>query len=261
MNVKLRIVYFFLILFTSYGCIPFRNIVYFQKAKTRNAADSLHTFRNQDYEFKIAPYDLLSLEIDGIDEQSFAAFRPGGSSRGLGRPYDQGTFVNKYGHIELPYAGEIKVSGLTLMQAADTIRSRLLLYVVDSSLIYIQVKTLSFPVTVIGEVGRPGIYQADNEYMTITEVLAKAGDLTLYSNRKNIKLIRSDRETKATTTYRLDLTKGELIQPIISRLQPNDVIYVEPLRRKQIETIRPVLGVASAIISFSALIITLLNRI
>src|SRR5687768_4701092 len=125
MNVTLRIVYFFIIIFTSYGCIPFRDIVYFQRDKTNNAPDTLPEFKNQDYEFIIAPYDILSLAIDGIDEQSFAAFRPSGQTASLGRPYDQGTFVNKYGQIELPYAGKIKVSGLTLMQAADTIRSRL----------------------------------------------------------------------------------------------------------------------------------------
>lgn len=261
MNVTLRIVYFFIIILTSYGCIPLRDIVYFQRDNTNNAPDTLLEFKNQDYEFTIAPYDILSLAIDGIDEQSFAAFRPSGQTGSLGRPYDQGTFVNKYGQIELPYAGKIKVSGLTLMQAADTIRSRLLLYVVDSSLIYVQVKTLSFPVTVIGEVSSPGVYQADNEYITLTELLAKAGGLTGYSNRKNIRLIRSDRETKATTTYRLDLTKGELIEPIISRLQPNDVIYVEPLRRKQLDTIRPITAIVSTVLSVTVLIITLINRI
>ncbi|QHT69242.1 hypothetical protein GXP67_22690 [Rhodocytophaga rosea] len=261
MNVTLRIVYFFIIVLTSYGCIPLRNIVYFQRDKTNNTPDSLPEFKNQDYEFTIAPYDILSLAIDGIDPQSFAAFKPSGQTGGSGRPYDQGTFVNKYGLIELPYVGKIKVSGLTLIQAADTIRSRLLLYVVDSSLIYIQVKTLSFPVTVLGEVSSPGTYQADNEYITFTELLAKAGGLTGYSNRKNIRLIRSDRETKETTTYRLDITKDEMIEPIISRLQPNDVIYVEPLRRKQLDTIRPITAIVSTVLSVSVLIITLINRI
>lgn len=260
MNLTLRTVYFFLIVFISYGCVPFRNIVYFQKDKS-NRSDTLPEFKNQDYEFRIAPYDVLSLTIDGIDEESFAIFKPSTQTGGLNRPYDRGTFVNKYGQIELPYAGKIKLSGLTLMQAADTIRSRLLLYVVDSSLIYIQVKTLSFPITVLGEVASPGIYQADNEYITLTDLLAKAGDLTEFSNRKKIRLIRSDRETKQTTTYHLDLTKGELIEPIISRLQPNDVIYVEPMRRKQLETVRPVISFVSAFISLSVLFINIINRI
>lgn len=248
-----------IILSLNYGCVPLRNIVYFQNEKGKPFTDSV--FTNQDYEFRIAPYDILSIEIDGIDEQSFAAFEPAGNTGGLGRPYDQGTFVNKFGQIELPFAGRIKVSGLTLMQASDTIRSRLLLYVVDSSLIYVHIKTLSFPVTVLGEVASPGIYQADNEFVTLTEILAKAGDLTLFSNRKNVRLIRSNRETRETTTYRLDLTKAELIEPIISRLQPNDVIYVEPLRRRQIQTATPVIGLASTIISLSLFIITLTTRL
>lgn len=253
------IVYLLFILTSTYSCIPFKRIIYFQDEKGKPVADTV--FTNQDYEFKVAPYDLLNVQIDGIEDQSMAAFKPAANMGGLGRPYDQGTFVNKFGQIELPYAGKIKVSGLTLMQAADTIRSRLLLYVVDSSLIYVHVKTLSFPVTVLGEVARPGIYQADNEFVTLTEILAKAGDLTIFSNRTNVRVIRSNRETKETNTYRIDLTKGELIRPVISRLQPNDVIYVEPLRRKQIDTARPIISIASTLLSVTALILTIRNRL
>lgn len=259
----MRFTYFICLCLTLAGfitsCIPQKNVVYFQGA-TKKSADSLASYVNQDYEYEIAPYDILGLQLDGIEDANYATFRPEAVSAGGGRIYDRGLFVNKNGHIELPYIGKIQVSGLTLMEAADTIRSKILLYVVDSSLIYVNVKVLNFPVTILGEVGRPGVYQAENEFMTITELLAKAGDITMYGNRKNIKVIRSNRETKATTTFYLDLTRADVIQPIISRLQPNDVLYVEPLRRKQIQTATPVIGIASAIFSISFFIYSLIIR-
>lgn len=126
---------------------------------------------------------------------------------------------------------------------------------------YVNVRTLTFPVTVIGEVARPGIYQADNEFMTITELLAKSGDLTQFSNRKTIKLYRTNRETKYTTVYQLDLTKADLVQPILSRLQPNDVLYVEPLRRKQFQSAIQIIGFGSSIASIAFLVFTIVDRV
>jgi polysaccharide export outer membrane protein len=264
MRLSWNYLYSVFILFFAFSCIPQKRIVYFQNAKDKTSADSLPDFINQDYEFIIAPFDVLSVNIQStaLDQESFAPFRTSAGASGAGRPYEQGAFVNKHGNITLPYLGNVKVSGLTLLQATDTIRSRLLQYVVDTSLIYVDVKILTFPVTVIGEVTSPGIYQAENEFMTITEILARAGEVTPYGNRTNIKLIRSNRQTKQTTVYRLDLTRGELIKPIIARLQPNDVLYVEPLRRKQLLTnVTPILGLVGSVLSFTFLIITLTNRL
>ncbi|MDO1448306.1 polysaccharide biosynthesis/export family protein [Rhodocytophaga aerolata] len=246
--------------FTSISCIPQKNIVYFQGARNQGTLDSVPIYGSQDYEYIIGPTDILGVQIDGVDDAIFAAFKPSTLAAGGGRPIDRGLLVDKQGQIELPYLGKIKLSGLTLPQAADTIKSRLSVYITDSTFMYVNVKTLSFPVTVIGEIGSPGIYQADNEFMTITELLAKSGDMTQYSNRKTIKLYRTDRETKLTTVYQLDLTKPDLVQPILSRLQPNDVIYVEPLRRKQFQSALQVIGFGSSIASIVVLAFTIYQR-
>lgn len=265
-------IYIFLLLLMLFSCIPQKKIIYFQGAQPQSLPDSLRYFTNQDYEFIIGPNDVLSIQIDGIDDKSFDVFKPTSSGAGVGgagalgvgggsAAYLRGTLVNKYGEIEMPFAGKIKLSGLSLMQAGDTIRTKLGIYMADPSLVNVTVKIMNFNVTVIGEVSSPGIYQPNNEFMTITELLAKAGDLTIYSNRKNIKLIRSDRETKQTTVYQIDLTKAELINPIIARLQPNDVIYVEPLSRKRLSTASPVIGIVTSVISFALLAINLYSRL
>lgn len=261
MKLTIRALYVVFILFSAIGCISQKNTVYFQGARNQQTIDSIPLYGSQDYEYIIGPTDILSVQIDGVDDAVFAAFKPGAVESGTGRPIDRGLLVNKQGQIEFPYLGKINVSGLTLTQATDTIKSKLLLYITDTTLMYVTVRTLTFPVTVIGEVARPGIYQADNEFMTITELLAKSGDLTQYSNRKTIKLYRTNRETKHTTVYQLDLTKADLVQPILSRLQPNDVLYVEPLRRKQFQSAIQIIGFGSSIASIAFLVFTIVDRV
>ncbi|HEX8532281.1 MAG TPA: SLBB domain-containing protein, partial [Cytophagales bacterium] len=118
---------------------------------------------------------------------------------------------------------------------------------------------LNFNVNVLGEVGRQGLVQADNEYMTVTEVLAKSGGITDFGNRQNVKLIRTDRLTKKTTFYRIDLTTQETVSPQLARLQPNDVLYVQPLRRKQFSSASQLLGLITGLISVPLLIISIYN--
>jgi polysaccharide export outer membrane protein len=247
------------------GCIPFRKVVLFQKDAGDKTTDSVYV--NQDYEFVIAPFDILNVKVvSTVDEvaESLEVFSPGaaaGTAAGSGPgAYLGGTLVDKDGNIKLPYVGNIAVAGLTLAQAADTIRSRLSTYILDVDRnLLVTIKILNFNVNVLGEVATQGIVRAENEYLTVTEVLAKSGGITDLGNRKNIKLIRTDRLTKKTTAYRIDLTTQEMVSPQLARLQPNDVLYVQPLRRKQFGTANQLIGLVSAFISIPLIILSLYN--
>jgi polysaccharide export outer membrane protein len=243
-------------------------VVLFQKNADNRTPDSLYV--NQDYEFVIAPFDLLQVRVvSTVDEvaESLEVFNPAAaaaSTATVGGPnaYLSGTLVNKDGNIELPYVGNIPVAGLTLAQAADTIRARLSTYILDVDRnLLVTLRILNFNVNVLGEVGRQGIVQAENEYLTVTEVLARAGGITDFGNRQNVKLIRTDRLTKKTTFYRIDLTTQEMVSPQLARLQPNDVLYVQPLRRKQLSQASQLLGLVTGIISVPLLIISIYNVI
>jgi polysaccharide export outer membrane protein len=263
---KFRVLTLFIVsilLFTS-GCIPFKNVVLFQKKDNNSAKDSVYV--NQDYEFTIAPFDILSIQVTNpADPSSVAPFSinpgsiPGSSTNQLG-PYGTGILVDKNGEIEVPISGKVFVTGLTLAQAADTIKGRLSQYIVNTNnSLRVVVKIASYQVSVLGEISTQGVIRSEGEYMTVTEVLAKSGGFTDFSNRRNIKIIRTDRVTKKTTTYRMDLTSDEIVSPILARLQPNDVIYVEPLRRKQLSTINPILGFTTSVLSIPLVVYSLYN--
>lgn len=254
------VVFFLLLLVSIAGCIPQKNVVFFQKDK--NTAPPDLPYLNQDYEFFIAPFDVLSLQITGLaNEQGqnvAAPFSTPITAAGGGQgAYASGILVDKNGDIELLYAGKIKLAGLTLPQAADTIRAALSKYIIDTgNEVTVNLKILNYSVTLLGEVATQGILKAENEFMTVTEALAKSGGVTPFGNMKTVRVIRVNRLTKRTTTYRLDLTQETAVSPILSRLQPDDIIVVDPLRRKQFNTAGQIIGFVSTIISVPTFLIS-----
>ena len=91
----------------------------------------------------------------------------------------------------------------------------------------VTVRMASYRVTVIGEVGHPGVVQVPTEKMSVIEALAQSGDLTIYGKRDNVMLIRED-ATGQKEVHRLNLNDANLINSPYYYLQQNDVIYVEP---------------------------------
>jgi polysaccharide export protein, bexD/ctrA/vexA family len=89
----------------------------------------------------------------------------------------------------------------------------------------------SYRVTVLGEVGRPGVIPVSSEKMSIFEALAQAGDLTIYGVRNNVMLIRED-QVGQKSIHRLNLNDANIINSPYYYLQQNDVIYVEPNKVK-----------------------------
>ena len=57
-----------------------------------------------------------------------------------------------------------------------------------------------------------------------------ANDITQYGNRKKVKIIRD--EDEVNRIYYIDLTKKELLNNADFVLQPHDIIYVSPLKKK-----------------------------
>ncbi|MDJ1505950.1 polysaccharide biosynthesis/export family protein [Xanthocytophaga agilis] len=256
---------FIVLLISSFGCIPYKRVVYFQKTAA-DAPDS--TYLNQDYEFTIAPFDILALKMTGfINEEGQNVLSPfntpvNASGASAGAAYGAGILVDKNGEIELHYVGKVKVAGLTLDQAADTLKSALAKYIITADNgISVDIKILNYSITVLGEVGSQGILKVENEYITLTDAIAKSGGVTQFGNMKTVRIIRSDRLTKKTTTYRVDLTTQTPVSPILSRLQPNDVIVVDPLRRKQFSTASQVIALLSTVITVPLLIISTVNTI
>lgn len=239
----------FLIIISS--CTPQKEIVYFQNFDSNVSQSS-------EFELKIFPEDILSVQLFTINPEAM----PGLSSnfdKGFvdNRTfYEKGFVVDRFGYLDLPLAGKIKVAGLSLHAVKDSITNRFNRYIEDPVVV---LKKLSFKITVLGEVNKPGLYYIPNEKITFAEALGMAGDLTNYGDRTDIKIYRKDVDDKVRE-IKINLTRPDAL--ITNRyVHPEDIIYIKPIKRKALANINPALVVITSVISTTAIVISLIIRI
>jgi polysaccharide biosynthesis/export protein len=183
--------------------------------------------------YKLQPADILYVKVLSIDKtvtelfirdasSNSASMTGGGNNAGM---YITGYSIDKDGNITLPIIGKIQVAGLTIEETKQKIQNQATSYITDAQ---VEVKLLSFKVSLLGEVSNPGQYNIYNDKANVFEAIAQAGDLTYNGNRKRVLIVRSINNN--TKTIRVDLTTRKILSSDQYYLQPNDIIYVEPLK-------------------------------
>lgn len=211
------------------SCGSSKKIAYFQNADTLNYAASKGLF-----DAKIMPKDLLTITVNTTDPKAAMPFNLSVSST-LGingnLSSSQGTLltylVDNDGNINFPVVGQIHVAGMTKGECERAIQEKIKPYMADTENPIVTVKMASFKVTIAGEVRSPGVFNVDQEKISITEALARAGDLTIYGKRDNVMLIREDAAGEKSV-HRINLNDASLINSPYYYLQQNDYVYVEP---------------------------------
>ena len=176
------------------GCTSTKQIAYLQDTPENYKQEIA-----QEYEIKIHSDDLLSIMVNSKDLELVQMFNlpsvryefgskgaySGGSSGILGY------LVDKEGNIDFPQLGRIKVKGMTRSGLTDYIKEQLISKgLVNDPIVTIQF--LNFKVSVMGEVNNPGTFEVSSDRITLLDVLSRAGDLTIYGKRENVKVIREE---------------------------------------------------------------------
>lgn len=103
-------------------------------------------------------------------------------------------------------------------------------------------------VSLLGWVGRPGLYALEPGLTTIRDLIATAGDTKQYANTKRIYVVRGDLDDPQVVKVNLAkvLTGKDTKQNIV--LYHNDAVYVPPIRMwKTYDVIRIILLPLSAV--------------
>lgn len=220
---------FLLLIFVVVSCIPNKQVVYFPDPKF-NTEVSTEIF-NPRQTYRLQPRDVLSVRILTLDSESEAYFniQPNTGFMNLNPAgfYLNGYSINEEGNITLPEVGPVKVVDLTLNEAQTLIANEISEYLSTATVI---VKLTSFKITVLGEVNNPGYYYVYNDQANILEGLGLASDLTEFGNRENITLIRQT--DNGSEVVLINLKDPDILSSKYYFLQPNDVIYVQPLKAK-----------------------------
>lgn len=170
-----------------------------------------------------------------------------------------GFLVNEAGDIEYPRIGRLRVEGLTKTQLAERIRKQFETELTNPSVI---VRFLNYRVTVLGEVKNPGTFTVPTERITVLEALGLSGDVTDYGNKNRVRIARE--KGGAVEVGYIDLTSKELFTSPYYRLQQNDVVFVEQIRRKyeqqEQQATAQRIGIITGIVSTLAIIFSVLKR-
>ena len=215
-----------IILFFS-SCVTQKRTVYLQ-TKEHFSKEFLN-FSSKDYTLR--PNDMLFIQISSLDDiQSTLSSNSASQSMSASTPYSASLnsyTVNKEGIIELPVIGKLIVKDKTIGEVTLMIKESLK-NVLNQPVV--SVRLISSYVSILGEVRSPGRFNYTENKISIFEALSMAGDITDYGDRKAIILIRN--ESGKTIRTELNLTQPEIITSEYYFIQPNDVIYVKPMKGK-----------------------------
>lgn len=229
--------------------------------------------KNQEFEYRKEEYrlqvnDILDVQIRSMNEEANKLFtiqnQGGGQNMQAGIQsgsdlyYMTGYAVNDNGAIELPFIGAVFVKGKTLKEAKTIIDSEIARYF---KTYYLSVKLGGIRFSTLGEFNRTGKHVILQNQATIYEAMALSGDLTSLAKRDEIRLIRQYPD--GTKIHTINLLDQSIIESPYYFIQPNDVLYAQPLPQKSygfgVTGAQTITTLVSALSSSLALYLTLIS--
>ena len=199
--------------------------------------------QSRPYNYRVGPYDTLSIIVWDHPELSSpaspsnstaTATMPGGStlapSMQTAQVSTQGTGiqVNTSGYIYFPYAGNVKVSGLTVNQIRNVLRRKLSKYIRKPQ---ISVNIIGYQhnqIYVMGEVVRPGTETLTNKPLTLMDAINGSGGINpTTADAHHVYVLRGN--SIRFVVYWLNISSPQaMIQAERFYLRPKDIVYVAP---------------------------------
>ncbi len=179
-------------------------------------------------EYRLSKYDVINVVVIGMPE----------NSNGF-----SDIMVGPDGYANLPYAGTVKLAGLTIPETTELLRVKLGEYIKIPSMAVMIKQYGPRQVYVMGEVAKQGIYSLGSEYMNVFAAISSAGGITKRGRPKHIAVVRMVDGNMQMQEVNFDrfIQKQDGTQNVA--LQDGDMVYV-PKSNKIIisEDIMPILN-------------------
>jgi len=226
-----NLIFLVILLLLTTACRTTQDISLFQGLE--NLTQEQIEAMNQKYVPRICIDDALIINVTSPDRTTTAQFAvppygyfiPGESETGLSAT-TQNLFtflVDENGEINFPVLGRIHLAGLSINEAIRKMES-LIWETAPNAVVLVQIA--NFRVSIIGEVKLPDSYPIKTSRLSVLDLIAMAGDLTIYADRKNVWLHRDNNGEKIH--IKMDLTDPMIFASPYYYLQQNDIIYVLP---------------------------------
>lgn len=201
------------------SCTTTKHTIYFEDLPKDTV---LNNMVSKDFEPKILKGDLLGITVGSLSPENTTLYNVPQNAIGE----KQGYLVDETGNIPFVKLGNIQAEGLTRKELKASLETKLKPYLTDA---IVSIGFLNRHITLMGAVS-PKIVPLEQDNMTILDALASGGGVDERGKIDKILVIREKDSSKEFK--RLDLTDQSIFYSPYFYVQPNDIIYVEPLKKK-----------------------------
>ena len=244
-----------------YSCKVYKSNVMF-KTKYEYVVDSIRKANLEaDKNFVIARNDYITIKVythngERIIDPDYEILKSTGIQINNLQTQEVRYIVRQNGKVFLPMVGDIKLEGYTIRQCDSLLSKEYGKYYYN---VFVNTKIANKRVVVLGALGGR-VIPLENDNISIIELIALYGGINNDSKAGNIRLIRGD--LKKPDVSIIDLTTIEGMKKASLSVEPNDILYIEPVRRKFpqfLQDIYPALSVISSVIT-TVLLLANLNK-
>jgi polysaccharide biosynthesis/export protein len=178
----------------------------------------------------------------------------GASSGGLVKEENIKYLVRSDGKVNLPMIGDINLEGYTLIRADSLLAIKYGKYYEG---VFVITAMLNKRVFVLGPFPLGAkVIPLQNENVNLIEIITLYGGIPDNGKAYNIRVIRGD--LKNPNVSIVDLSTIEGMKRASLDVQPNDIIYIEPVRKLFIESVRDIAPIISLLVSITSVTLTLI---
>lgn len=189
---------------------------------------AITSMKDYDQHYRLYKYDVISLRIVGFDDL---------------KDLDD-IMIGTDGYVNLPYAGSVKLAGLTVEEAKAVLMQKFGKYLKIPDMSIMVTTYGPRKVQVLGEVEEPGTVELDSDDMNVTSAISKAGWVTTYGRIKKVQVLRIIDGTMYIKEANIKnyIEKHDITQNL--ELEDGDIVFIPKSNKIDYkQDILPLLGV------------------
>ena len=265
-----KLLSFILICLVFTACISNKRITYLQNlpGNPEIGLDEFIPYATVEYKYVLQPFDVVDIDFASSDEELTKAFefqgsrsmRSGGGGGGGVSDifYFTGYSLDQEGYVDIPQLGKIKISSLTEEEAQQLVQEKINAFFKEE--VYVKLRIGGIRFTALGEFSSSGAQVILKNRATIFDALAVAGESNILAKKNKLFIIRQ--YDGGTKIHQINLNDRQLLASPFYFIQPNDILYLEPMNIRQFgnaDNLTSSLGLIISVTSSIILIVALLT--
>jgi polysaccharide biosynthesis/export protein len=228
-------------LLLAFSCISNKRITYLQNLTENEPIelDEFIPFAEVEYRYILQPFDIVDIDFASSDEELTKAFEfqgsrnmraGGGQGGGAGDIfYFTGYSLDQEGYILLPKIGRLKIAGLNEEEARIKVQEEIRSYFKEEVFVKLRIGGIRF--TAMGEFNSGGPMVIMKNRATIFDAISMAGESNILARKNKLFLIRQ--YDGGSKIHQINLNDRALLASPYYFIQPNDILYLEPMKIRQ----------------------------